>query len=58
MNCEALHMCNSSCLVSLAPFDKIYFRQNFSKFLKFMSFLGKEEATSHSHMKEYECTST
>jgi len=58
MNYEALHTCHSSSSVLLALFNKIYFRQHFSKFIKFISFLGNEEATSHSHMKEYDCTST
>ena len=55
---EALHMCNFSSPILLPLFDKIYFRQHFSKFLKFMFFLGKEQVTFHTHMKEYECTST
>jgi hypothetical protein len=58
MNYEALHVCNFSSSLLLSLFDKIYFRQHFSKFLKFVFFLGNEEATFPVHMKEYECTNT
>jgi hypothetical protein len=58
MNYGALTMCNYFSPALLPLFDKIYSRQHFSKFLQFLCFLGNEEATFHTHMKEYEYTGT